>query len=91
MVARLWHGATRLDKADAYVEYLRRTGATECRRAPGNQGVTIFRAIHADRADFLFISSGSRSPPSRDSPDRASTRRCITRKTPSFFSKWSPV
>src|SRR4030095_2758129 len=56
MVARLWRGATRVEKANAYVEYLRRTGATECRRAPGNQGVTILRAIYADRADFLFIS-----------------------------------
>jgi len=56
MIARLWHGITPASKADAYLDYLNKTGRRECRATPGNRGVYILRRIDADVAHFLFIS-----------------------------------
>src|SRR2546428_3053368 len=39
MIARIWRGETRADRAEAYTAYLEKTGATECRETPGNRGL----------------------------------------------------
>src|SRR5437879_7068317 len=56
MIARIWRGETRADRADAYTAYLEKTGATECRETPGNRGVRVLRRLASDRAQFVFIS-----------------------------------
>ena len=56
MIARTWRGATRAEDADAYLEYLERTGFSEYRKTPGNRSVLGLRRIVADRAEFLLIS-----------------------------------
>jgi heme-degrading monooxygenase HmoA len=56
MIARLWHGVTPADKADAYTDYLNQTGVPESHETPGNRGVYLLRRIEGDRAHFLFIS-----------------------------------
>jgi heme-degrading monooxygenase HmoA len=56
MIARSWRGTTRAEDADAYVEYLERTGFSEYRRTPGNRSVLGLRRIVNDRAEFLLIS-----------------------------------
>jgi heme-degrading monooxygenase HmoA len=56
MIARSWRGATRARDAEAYLEYLHRTGFAEYRRTPGNRGVLGLRRIVDDRAEFLLIS-----------------------------------
>jgi heme-degrading monooxygenase HmoA len=56
MIARSWRGATRAQDAEAYLEYLHRTGFAEYRRTPGNRGVLGLRRIVDDRAEFLLIS-----------------------------------
>ena len=56
LIARIWHGATKPQDADAYSAYLARTGARECRATPGNRGVYVLRRITQDRAEFTFIS-----------------------------------
>src|SRR2546425_12714869 len=56
MIARIWRGETRADRAEAYTAYLERTGATECRETPGNRGVRVLRHLVGDRAQFVFIS-----------------------------------
>lgn len=56
MIARTWRGATAHSDADAYVEFLDRTGVAECRATPGNLGVYVLRRPLADRTEFLFVS-----------------------------------
>ena len=56
MIARTWRGATRAEDAEAYLEYLHRTGFTEYRKTAGNRGVLGLRRIVKDRAEFLLVS-----------------------------------
>jgi heme-degrading monooxygenase HmoA len=56
MIARTWRGATRGEDADAYLDYLDRTGFSEYRKTPGNRSVLGLRRIVNDRAEFLLIS-----------------------------------
>ena len=57
LIARVWHGATATAKAEAYTDYLERTGARECRATPGNRGVFVLRrAARRDETEFTFIS-----------------------------------
>jgi len=43
MIARTWHGRVVTDKADAYLNYLKRTGLHDFRATPGNMGVYVLR------------------------------------------------
>ena len=56
MIARTWHGVVPAAKADAYFEYLSRTGLPDYRATPGNQGVTVLRRVEGDKAHFLLVS-----------------------------------
>lgn len=56
MIARLWRGATRPEEADAYLDYLKKTGVKEYRATAGNLGVLGLRRIISGRAEFLLIS-----------------------------------
>jgi heme-degrading monooxygenase HmoA len=56
MIARLWRGVTPEAKAEAYLEYLKRTGVKECRATPGNRGVFVLLRRTGGRAEFLFVS-----------------------------------
>lgn len=55
VIARTWRGATRAEDADAYVEYLEKTGFHEYRAAPGNRGVLALRRVAEGRAEFLLL------------------------------------
>lgn len=55
MIARVWHGATRADDADAYAAYLERTGMQSARSLPGSRGTLVLRRIEGDRAEFETI------------------------------------
>jgi heme-degrading monooxygenase HmoA len=56
MIARTWRGATRAQDAEAYLDYLHRTGFAEYRKIPGNRGVLGLRRIVNDRAEFFLVS-----------------------------------
>lgn len=56
MIARLWRGAVRPERGDAYAAYLDQTGVKDCRATPGNQGVWVLRRNLPDQTEFLFIS-----------------------------------
>jgi heme-degrading monooxygenase HmoA len=43
MIVRAWRGRVPSDRADAYVDYLRRTGLADLAATPGNRGVTLLR------------------------------------------------
>lgn len=55
MIARIWHGITKAEKADEYLAYMKRTGAADYKATPGNQGVTLLCCIEGDQAHFLFV------------------------------------
>ncbi len=56
MIARIWHGRTPAEKADDYLEYVKRTGIEEYRSVAGNRGQYILRKIDGDVADFTVLS-----------------------------------
>ncbi|MGA7303280.1 MAG: EamA family transporter [Rhodothermales bacterium] len=56
MIARTWHGVVPAEKEDEYLDYLNRTGVTDCRGTKGNQGVYVMHRRDADKTHFLFVS-----------------------------------
>jgi heme-degrading monooxygenase HmoA len=56
VIARVWHGAVPADWADAYHEYLRKTGVRDAVAAPGNRGIRVLKRVDEDVAHFLFVS-----------------------------------
>ena len=56
MIARLWYGSTRGEDADAYVDYLERTGVAAHRATAGNCGSLVLRRAREDQADFVVLS-----------------------------------
>ena len=56
MIARLWFGSTRLEDADAYVDYLSLTGVATHLATPGNRGSLVLRRRVDERAEFLVLS-----------------------------------
>jgi heme-degrading monooxygenase HmoA len=56
MIARIWHGTTQAEKADAYVSFLKESGLPDYRKTEGNLGAYILRRIEADKAHFLTVS-----------------------------------
>jgi heme-degrading monooxygenase HmoA len=56
MIARIWRGNTRADKAEEYVGYVEETGLKEYRQTPGNRGALLLRRIEGDTAEFLVLS-----------------------------------
>lgn len=55
MIARTWHGIVPAEKADAYYQYLLKTGLPDYQRTPGNQGVHVLRRTEGDVTHFLLV------------------------------------
>jgi len=55
MIARIWHGVTAAAKAEAYLDYLNKSGVPDLRATEGNEGVYVLRKIEGDQAHFLLI------------------------------------
>jgi heme-degrading monooxygenase HmoA len=55
MIARIWHGVTPVEKADAYLNFLNRTGVPDYQATPGNRGVYVLRKLEEGRAHFLTL------------------------------------
>jgi heme-degrading monooxygenase HmoA len=56
MIARTWHGVTPEDKAEEFLEYVKRTGVPGLGSTPGNLGVMVFRRVEQGRVHFLLTS-----------------------------------
>jgi len=56
MIGRTWHGRVPAAKAEAYHEYLLRTGVPDYKATPGNRGVYVLRRVEGDVAHFLLLS-----------------------------------
>lgn len=56
MIARIWHGATTADRADAFFEYMNQTGVPGLQATTGNRGVYVLRRVEGTQAHFILIS-----------------------------------
>ncbi|HEY7461140.1 MAG TPA: antibiotic biosynthesis monooxygenase [Gemmatimonadota bacterium] len=56
MIARIWHGRTRAEHADAYLDYLKETPVGDVRAVPGNLGLQVWKRVQGSEAEFLFVS-----------------------------------
>ena len=52
MIARIWHGRTPIEKADAYTSFLNERAIPDYRSIPGNLAVHILRRDEGDIAHF---------------------------------------
>ena len=56
MIARIWHGVTMAEKADAFFQFVRKTGEQAYLKSPGNRGVHILKRHFDNKAEFLLVS-----------------------------------
>jgi heme-degrading monooxygenase HmoA len=54
MIARTWHGRVPAHKAEAYHDYLRRTGLPDYATTPGNRGVLVLCRTEGDVTHFVL-------------------------------------
>lgn len=53
MIARIWHGRTKTDKAAEYLEFLKKRAIPDYETSAGNRGVYILHRLNGDEAHFL--------------------------------------
>jgi heme-degrading monooxygenase HmoA len=51
----MWHGRTRANDADEYLDYLYKSGIPDYRQTPGNRGAWVFRRVEDDVAHFITL------------------------------------
>ncbi len=56
MVARIWHGRVRTEKADEYNAYLQKEGIEKIEAIPGNLGAQVLRRTEGKVTEFTVIS-----------------------------------
>ena len=56
MIARIWRGRTKKENADEYWKFLTCNAEEDCRKTEGNRGVSVYKRITSDYAEFMFIS-----------------------------------
>lgn len=54
-ITRIWHGITKAEFADEYLNYIERTGLSDYRNLEGNLSAKILRRIDGDKCHFLTI------------------------------------
>ena len=54
-ITRSWHGRTKVEHADEYLQFLIDTGVPDYRRIPGNLSVEIWREIEGDVCHFWTV------------------------------------
>ncbi len=55
MIARRWHGAVPVTRADEYLRLMREVALPDYRRTPGNMGAWCLRRIEHDVAHFEML------------------------------------
>jgi len=55
MIARIWHGRTTGEKAEAYLAFLRERAIPDYRSTPGNRSAFVLRSIEGVEAHFLTV------------------------------------
>jgi heme-degrading monooxygenase HmoA len=55
MIVRIWHGATPVAKADAYLKLMREVALPDYKSTPGNKGAYALRRIDGGLAHFHML------------------------------------
>jgi heme-degrading monooxygenase HmoA len=55
IITRIWHGVTKAEDADEYLEYLIKTGIEDYKKIEGNLSVEILRRIENDQCHFWTV------------------------------------
>jgi heme-degrading monooxygenase HmoA len=55
IITRVWHGMTRAEHADEYLEFLVKTGVADYKATPGNLSVEILRRLENDVCHFWTV------------------------------------
>lgn len=55
MITRIWHGMTRSQDADEYLEFLKISGVPDYKSIEGNRSVKILRRIDGDVCHFWTV------------------------------------
>jgi heme-degrading monooxygenase HmoA len=55
IITRIWHGTTRAEHADEYLEFLIKTGVTDYKATEGNLSVEIWRRVEGDVCHFWTV------------------------------------
>jgi heme-degrading monooxygenase HmoA len=54
-VTRVWHGRTRAEHADEYLQFLIATGVADYRSVDGNLSVEVWRQVNGQYCDFWTV------------------------------------
>ena len=54
-ITRTWHGMTKAEHADEYLEYAEKTGISEYKHVGGNLSAKILRRVEGDICHFLTV------------------------------------
>jgi heme-degrading monooxygenase HmoA len=55
-ITRIWHGVTKAEDSEVYLQYLQETGIADYKNTGGNLGVQILRRVENDKCHFWTIS-----------------------------------
>lgn len=55
VITRIWHGQTRIEHADEYLEYLLQTGVQDYRQTPGNLSCQVWRRKETQVCHFWTV------------------------------------
>jgi len=55
MIARIWHGKTRVENFDAYTEFLKRVAIPDYQETKGFNGLTFLRKIQDNEGHFTLV------------------------------------
>ena len=54
-ITRIWHGRTRIEHADEYLDYIKRTGIADYKKIPGNLSVEVLRRKEGSVCHFWTV------------------------------------
>lgn len=54
-ITRIWHGITKAEHADEYLEYVEATGIIDYRNVPGNLSTKILRRVVGEVCHFYTV------------------------------------
>lgn len=55
VITRIWHGITKSEYAEEYLEYLLETGIADYKKTKGNLSVEIWRRIEDEKCHFWTV------------------------------------
>lgn len=55
VITRIWHGKTKIEHAEEYLEFLKKTGIKDYKKIPGNISVEVWRREEKDICHFWTV------------------------------------